>query len=491
MRKHLHILVLCIFTVLMHGIALESIPRGLFLDEFSIGANAASIAHTGLDEHGHSWPLFFEAFGEYKNPIYIYSTSILFKLFGVSDLLLRGTSLLWFLILCIGSYALWKHLFKSKTWASIGWILLIPVPWLFTVSRVSFEVISHAAMLPWLLLWSAKHLEGKKPWWQALLLGLAWGISIYSYSTARLLSPLSIVLLCTLLIIGKRYIQALWCMLGGSIGSLPLLWSMLYVPEAVFGRFKQITFLGDSPWWEQALQFGANYLSYFDPLFLFLQGDPNLRHHSSFGGVLGIALTILFILGTGAALWKKRTDPSWQFIVLILVSTPIAAALTEPYHLLRVLIVVIPICTLAVLGLRTLWTIPHKEARTALCLAIGILWITETSMYQWHWWQSYPVQTTTQFENYGMRELFEEGRKEQVRTFRISEQIQEKESLITYYSYAFPDLDIAGETEKVVQVPWCLLSHVHEGSPASKGADFVLSLKASSTILSSCYNAHE
>ena len=47
---------------------------GLYVDEASIGYNAWTIAHFGVDEHGIHFPLFFEAFGEYKNPIYVYAS---------------------------------------------------------------------------------------------------------------------------------------------------------------------------------------------------------------------------------------------------------------------------------------------------------------------------------------------------------------------------------------------------------------------------------
>jgi hypothetical protein len=43
-------------------------PPGFAIDESSICYNAYTISQTGCDEYGQSWPLFFRAFGEYKNP---------------------------------------------------------------------------------------------------------------------------------------------------------------------------------------------------------------------------------------------------------------------------------------------------------------------------------------------------------------------------------------------------------------------------------------
>src|SRR3982074_662287 len=52
--------------------ALDVVPPGLHYDEASVGYNAWAIAHHGVDEHGSVMPLYFEAFDEYKNPVYIY-----------------------------------------------------------------------------------------------------------------------------------------------------------------------------------------------------------------------------------------------------------------------------------------------------------------------------------------------------------------------------------------------------------------------------------
>ena len=47
-------------------------PPGFFVDESSIAYNAYTISQHGVDEYGTSWPLFFRAFGEYKNPVLIF-----------------------------------------------------------------------------------------------------------------------------------------------------------------------------------------------------------------------------------------------------------------------------------------------------------------------------------------------------------------------------------------------------------------------------------
>ena len=54
-----------------HTYRIATLPEGFYVDESSIAYNAHLIAQSGHDEHGVAWPLYFKAFGEYKNLLYI------------------------------------------------------------------------------------------------------------------------------------------------------------------------------------------------------------------------------------------------------------------------------------------------------------------------------------------------------------------------------------------------------------------------------------
>jgi hypothetical protein len=59
-------------------------PPGFFLDESSIAFNAHTVSQSGVDEYGESLPLYFRAFGEYKNPVYIYLLAGVYTVTGPS-----------------------------------------------------------------------------------------------------------------------------------------------------------------------------------------------------------------------------------------------------------------------------------------------------------------------------------------------------------------------------------------------------------------------
>ena len=64
-------------------------PTGFYLDESSFAWNAWSLVTTGADEHGRTWPLFFESFGDWKTAPYIYLLAAVFAVTGPSILAAR------------------------------------------------------------------------------------------------------------------------------------------------------------------------------------------------------------------------------------------------------------------------------------------------------------------------------------------------------------------------------------------------------------------
>src|ERR1043165_10125530 len=117
----------------------QSNPPGFYLDECSIGFNALQIARHGVDEHGVAFPLFFEAFGEYKNPVYIYLLAAVFEATGPSNLVARRLSALlgWLACVAIGWLA-WRTS-RSRGVAAAAFLLAIFTPMIFEMSRLAFE----------------------------------------------------------------------------------------------------------------------------------------------------------------------------------------------------------------------------------------------------------------------------------------------------------------------------------------------------------------
>ena len=166
-------------------------PAGFFVDESSIAYNAYTISQSGRDEFGNSWPLYFRAFGDYKNPVFIYLLAALFKLTGPSILTARllaaiagvGAAVL------LGLLAARISRRRDVPIMVTGSALL--TPWLFEISRVSMEVALYPFVLVLFLL-CVHRASTRAQWAWVNVAGLVATLALltYTYSIGRLLAPL-------------------------------------------------------------------------------------------------------------------------------------------------------------------------------------------------------------------------------------------------------------------------------------------------------------
>ncbi|SRR5258708_1800585 len=149
----LYYLLLSLIFLLSIGIRyyqFTKVPLGLYIDDVSIGYNAASILNTGKDEYGVRLPFALKAFGEYKMPVYIYLTSLSIAAFGVNDFAVRFPSLLFSILTIVVFYLLLKELVEVDStflpkknrniFLLLGTFLFGISPWHVMLSRAGFEV---------------------------------------------------------------------------------------------------------------------------------------------------------------------------------------------------------------------------------------------------------------------------------------------------------------------------------------------------------------
>src|ERR1700730_17503551 len=98
-------------VVVSHLAGLNTAPPGLYADEPTIGYNAWSIAHHGVDQNGHSWPLLFGDFG----PIGTYLVAPLTLLFSLTPALTRVPAALTGVAVAVAASLLAWRLTGSRT----------------------------------------------------------------------------------------------------------------------------------------------------------------------------------------------------------------------------------------------------------------------------------------------------------------------------------------------------------------------------------------
>lgn len=403
----------------LHG--LTSSPPGFYVDEASVGYNAYAISIDGRDEHGESWPLFFEAFGEYKNPVLIYLIAGAMRLFGSSVGIVRMVPSLVSVITAIVLGWLAYRIFHDRWLGLATFAVAGTLPWLFVIGRIGFEVsVLPAALGLFLLAWWNVDQERSRPRRQlllAVLAGLSLGVAIYAYTTARLL----VLILLTVLwaaYLGewrRRWRPLTATSLTALASYLPMaLWSRQH-PGQLTARFDSISIFcrpasscraypaivgstDDGRFFplvvaERLLRV---YSADWSPSFLFYTGDPYGRHATGHGGLLYVTLAPLLIVGA-VAVARHWREPFWRLIGLGAVLGGVPAALTvHPEHALRTIAVVPFLVIIMVLGAAEL--IRLLSGQRWIAVALGVAFLVEMGAFMTDYFTAYPSRQASWFD---------------------------------------------------------------------------------------------
>lgn len=395
--KHLPLLVLSIITLLgflIRFYAVAEVPHGLYIDEVSIGNNAYAILTRGVDEHGKRFPLWFAAFGEYKMPVYIYSVAMAMAVLGKSELAVRLPSLLAGTLTIPVVFLLLKELIpgnKKHTFLLVPYIasfLLAITPWHIHFSRGGFEATVALLLCMTALYFFVVFLTTKNYLLFTLCTAFL-ALTTYTYNSYRLLA---LLLFCFLL--GSAFIKRLdkkSLILFGLIPFLLFLLPLMQFSLSAQGaeRFNQISLLNSykgKPFTEQItklpIEFLNNYLRYFSLEYLFATGDQNGRHGIPGMGLL-YRIELPFLLVGAFALLQRKKDIFFQLVVLLLLLSPLAGAMTIPSpHALRSLSLVIPLTIMVALGIeQVIDTVSKVKMRAFLSLVFVGLFLYELASY--------------------------------------------------------------------------------------------------------------
>ncbi len=341
MNAKILLFLICLFFIFTRVYKISEIPSSVYWDEASIGYNAFSIAQTGQDEWGDFLPIHLRAFGEFKLPVFIYSVVPFVKLFGLNEFTVRIPAVLFSLGVVLIIFFLAKQLSGSIFVGLFSSFFVTISPWFFIFSRTGYEA---TAGLMFYLLGIYLAVLFKKGWFVFLSI-ICFILSIYSYNSFRIISPLTIILLLvfqkdSLKQTSKKHIiLVLFSAILLILSVVPIYRLYKYDAgtvrlQAVSSSFKSII---------------PNYFSHFSPNFLFLGGDNNLRSQQGNFGQLNL-LDILLVPAGLFYIFKKVNLNLWILIPLLLIA-PIPAALTkESPHALRAISTVAFLSIISALG---------------------------------------------------------------------------------------------------------------------------------------------
>ena len=353
---------------------LDGTPAGLYIDEVAIALTARSLWETRADLAGNPVPLFPLSFRDNErpipvNPVYIY-TAIPFALSGPGGRSARLPSVLWLWVAAAGIGLCVHELTRSRAIGFAVGATAALTPWLFVIGRTGWEAISFPALTSlalWSFLWGSRTKSALAVVASAALFGL----SIYSYTTARLLVPLTVGAVVLIWLRDGRMRGLLaWMLLVVALMAVPLALYLRQNPGVLTWRLESAIWSDAPPLLDLLGRFAANYSRYFSPRFLFLEGDTNPRHGAGQGMLLWIAAPLI-VAGCWEA-WRRRTERPVRMIVAGLLIAPIGAAITtdgQP-HAIRSITTVLFWAALAGLGCKRLLEIVPRPRIAASIVAL-------------------------------------------------------------------------------------------------------------------------
>lgn len=370
---------------------IQAVPVSLFGDELDVGYHAYSILKTGKDYSGNYWPLHFQSLAEWRTPLYLYSVVPTVALFGISPLGVRLPASIFGILSVLAIYLLIRELTKNEVLSLVSAAILAISPWHIQYSRAAFEVTQ---LLLFLLLGlyfffkslSSRKENGKYLWVAVIFLVL----TTLVYSTAKLFTPLLFILLFILwhkeiLAIGRKYL--ILAIIAGIISGLPAAYSTIlgggtqrfsYISvftdptiETEIGVARQLDSAvrgevheGLKPSFEDRLMHNKvvfwgksisnNLLQSFSTDFLFVNGDPNLRHSIDGMGQFYKVEALALVLGLVLFFTSKSQNHRIKLFMLFwILAGAIPSAITRDggRHATRLILILPPLVFLVSCGL--------------------------------------------------------------------------------------------------------------------------------------------
>jgi hypothetical protein len=358
-------------------------PPGFYIDESSIAYNAHLVGRTGRDEHGEAWPLYFQAFGDYKNPTYVYLLAAVFRVTGpgVTAARLLSAALGALAALLLGLLAA-RMTRRVEAGAVVGFSALL-TPWLYECSRLVFEVAAYPAACALLLLalWRA---STRERWNSVDTIAVASSLALltYTYSIGRLLGPLLAAGLA-FFVTRRNLARVLQTWAAYALTLVPLLVFSLRHPGALAGRFSLITYVTpESGLAADARAFALHYLADVNPWRWLVTGEQNIRDHLPDAPAL-LAVTFLLAVGGLVLVLRRRVREAWwRFVLYALAASVVPAALTvNDFPQLRLIAVPVFLHVLLVPAVARLCE-GGRWRRAALYAAVALL-LLQGAHFQW------------------------------------------------------------------------------------------------------------
>ena len=394
--------VIIVFSLIIRLIRIRLVPSGISTDVLLYFINARSIAETGKDIYGRFFPLFSSHKGFLLSPVVMYVMALFYKLFGFSftvgylpNILIATAS-----IFIAGLFA--TYLTGKRRIGIITALLLSVSPWHYHLSRTGFEgVFGYSLVLIGIY---CSLLALKKPKY-FIFSFILFAIAMFAYKAINIFlivypfifaftvgwkkSKLSHVIL---------FIIAIWTVVILQWFFLFIYYHDTYSTGFINNNIQNAALnvesdrvMSDAPHVVRLLLsnvplslthiYLANYLQFFSPQYLLINGDNDLRYSTGRGGQIYL-LDVFFIVTGIVWLAKTRKKVSLFLLLSIIVVAPLAALISDQEYAVRTFISVFALAILGACGVEQFigWGKTTK-LRKVIIVIIGGLYVFSVIQY--------------------------------------------------------------------------------------------------------------
>ena len=380
-RRFWPVLAIGAVTALLYFYRLGSAPMMIGGDEAYFASHAHAIATNGRDLDGRFLPLFFRIdIRTWYQPLLVYLMAAVFSVVQVSEAALRTPTALIGVIDVLLVYAVALRLLRRQRDAVIAAIVMALAPAHFILARQGLDYIAPLPfVLGWLWCLLAALDTGRRRF--AAAAGLLLGIGFYSYVAAWVVMPCCLLITLAALASNERRVRLGTAAVIGFLLPLMLLVVWLQLEPDTLNTIATRYGVGNGGSLRNAFRYFvvqrrlSLYWDYFDPVYLFLAGSPNVTMSTGKAGVFLVSCGILLPIGIYDTL--RRRDARLIVLAGFLLS-PLAPVLIDTGNAIqRSLVMVVFGAILSAIGASVLLADPRRLTRvvcTTLLLAMPIQW---------------------------------------------------------------------------------------------------------------------
>ncbi|EKD90015.1 MAG: Glycosyl transferase family 39 [uncultured bacterium] len=392
---------------------LDMVPASLNWDEVDAGYNAFTVANWGIDEWGNKFPLVFQSFYDDKHPVHIYITTVFVKLFGLSDFTMRLPSAIFGALGVLIIFYLTKYLFKKDLPAYFAAIFLAISPYHLQFSRGLWEV--NFAFFFFILGIMFFYLGKNKNAWYFPLSFLGFGLSLYSYHSSKIVVPPMIIVLSVLYF--KDFTKNIKAFAVSILVLAIFIVGLVINPRLLgFARAEQNKFPDEKIRATDLYQktgnqylgtleiVAGNYIKYFSPDYLFINGDQNPRNSVKVFGEFYKIDALLITLGLIFMIIKPRKE--WLVLFAWIALAPVPGALSGfTPNAARGLFMMGSLQIVASYGLYSIVNLFRKNiVKSVIVILVFVPLIWEFSSYLSYYYKEYGKKDAIEWQ-YGMKQI--------------------------------------------------------------------------------------